>query len=141
MEAWNKFEFGHVGKEVARLQKWLEWLELYPIDVGVIQSIRETRFELNCGLEKESLMWKQRAKLHWFKEGDHNMSYFHAKTSSPFLKKILLREFLMSKRIGKIMNQLLLRFLRITTPNFLLPPPPRIFQKSWMQSKPRSLRT
>ena len=90
MEAWNKFEFDHVGKEVARLQKWLEWLELYPTDVGVIQSIRETRSELNCGLEKESLMWKQRAKLHWFKEGDRNMSYFHAKASSRFPKNSIV---------------------------------------------------
>nr|POE67802.1 hypothetical protein CFP56_29342 [Quercus suber] len=39
LEAWNRSEFGHVGKEVARLQKQLEWLELQPTDAGVIQKI------------------------------------------------------------------------------------------------------
>ena len=50
LEAWNRSRFGHVGKEVARLQKCLEWLELQPTDAGVIQSIHETRSKLNCWL-------------------------------------------------------------------------------------------
>ena len=28
LDAWNKFEFGHVGRKTAKLQKHLEWLEL-----------------------------------------------------------------------------------------------------------------
>ena len=28
LEAWNKGEFGHVGRKIAELQKHLEWLEL-----------------------------------------------------------------------------------------------------------------
>lgn len=28
LEAWNKIEFGHVGRKIAELQKPLEWLEL-----------------------------------------------------------------------------------------------------------------
>ena len=35
-------------------------------------------------------MWKQRAKLHWFKEGDRNTSYFHAKASSWFQKNSIV---------------------------------------------------
>jgi len=34
-------------------------------------------------------MWKQRAKLHWFKEGDRNTSYFHVKASSQFQKNTI----------------------------------------------------
>lgn len=30
LEAWNKTVFGHVGRGVDELQKWLEWLELQP---------------------------------------------------------------------------------------------------------------
>ena len=59
---------------------------MQPTDAGVIQKIRETKSELNCWIEKENLIWKQRAKLHWFKEGDCNTSYFHAKASSRFQK-------------------------------------------------------
>ena len=28
LDVWNRNDFGHVGKEIARLQKYLEWLEL-----------------------------------------------------------------------------------------------------------------
>ena len=35
-------------------------------------------------------MWQQRAKLHWFGEGDHNTSYFHAKASSRFPKNSIV---------------------------------------------------
>lgn len=78
--------FGHVGKEINRLQKHLEWLEVQPTDPGIIQKIRETRTELNCWLEKENSMWKHRSRLDWFREGDRYTRFFHAKASSRFQK-------------------------------------------------------
>ena len=30
LETWNKEEFGHVGRKIAELQKYLKWLELQP---------------------------------------------------------------------------------------------------------------
>ena len=45
LEEWNWTEFGHVGKEIARLQKLLE---VQPTNLEVIKHIRETRVELNC---------------------------------------------------------------------------------------------
>ena len=57
LDAWNKVEFGHVGRMIAELQKHLEWLELQPSSPSTIQDMRRTRIELNCWHEKEDNMW------------------------------------------------------------------------------------
>lgn len=87
LEAWN--EFGHVGREIARLQKHLEWLEMQPTDSGIIQNIRKTRIELNYWIDKENTMWKQRSRLDWFRERDRNTKFFHVEASSWFQKNTI----------------------------------------------------
>ena len=57
LDAWNKVEFGHVGRMIAELQKHLEWLELQPSSPSTIQDMRRTRIELNCWHEKEDTVW------------------------------------------------------------------------------------
>lgn len=57
LELWNKNVFGHVGKNIARLQKHLEWLELQSASPENIMSMRETKVECNCWLDKEDAMW------------------------------------------------------------------------------------
>lgn len=58
LDAWNKSEFGHVGKTIATLQARLEWLELQPATLDLIQDFKSTRVELNSWLEKEDEMWR-----------------------------------------------------------------------------------
>ena len=45
--------------------------------------------ELNCWLDKEDAMWKQRARLNWFQEGDRKTRFFHARASSMFQKNLI----------------------------------------------------
>lgn len=81
-----------MGMEIAQLQKHLEWLEVQPIDTGIIQDARKTRIKHNYWLDKENSMWKQRSRLdwfEWFREGDHNTRFFHAKASSWFQKNTI----------------------------------------------------
>ena len=82
LDAWNKVEFGHVGRMIAELQKHLEWLELQPSSPSTIQDMRRTRIELSCWHEKEDTMWHQRSRINWFQSGDRNTGFFHAKASS-----------------------------------------------------------
>ncbi|XP_075669717.1 uncharacterized protein LOC142639416 [Castanea sativa] len=89
LQEWNQSEFGHVGKKVAQLQKLLEVLEMQPTSPEVIKHMRETRVELNCWLEKEAAMWKQRARVDWFREGDRNTGFFHAEVSSRYQKNLI----------------------------------------------------
>ena len=81
LDAWNKVEFGHVGRMIAELQKHLEWLELQPSSPSTIQDMRRTRIELNCWHEEDT-MWHQWTRINWFQSGDRNTGFFHAKASS-----------------------------------------------------------
>ena len=40
LEMWNKSVFGHLGNNLTRLQKHLEWLELQSVTPKVIASMR-----------------------------------------------------------------------------------------------------
>ena len=78
---WNKDEFGNVGAKVTNLQARLAFLENHPTSPNLIHALRNTRIELNCWLDREDEMWRQRARQNWFQGGDRNMNYFHAKAS------------------------------------------------------------
>ena len=82
MDAWNKTEFGHVGRTIFELQDQLEGLELQPLSLEVIQAMRSTWIDLNYWLEKEDAMWRQRSRINWFQSGDKNTTFFHAKASA-----------------------------------------------------------
>ena len=88
LEVWNVNEYGHVGKKIVGLQKRLEGLEMLASSPTVIKDLRDTRVELNCWLDKENAMWKQRARLNRFQEGDRNTHFFHAKASARFQKNL-----------------------------------------------------
>ena len=48
LSAWNKSEFGHVGRKISNLQRRLEGLELLPASTEQIRELKSTRIELNC---------------------------------------------------------------------------------------------
>ena len=74
----------HVGREISRLQRQLKELEIQATSLSTIKALKETRVELNCWLEKEDSMWRQRSRLNWFRDGDRNTRFFHAKAFSRF---------------------------------------------------------
>ena len=82
LEVWNGVEFGSVGKTVAELQKKVEWLELQPSTPDIIRYLRNTRIELNCWMDKEDNMWRQRSRISWMQSGDRNTRFFHEKASA-----------------------------------------------------------
>ena len=89
LDDWNKNDFGHVGQQIARLQKSLEWLELQPTSPSIITEIQKTTVELNCWLDKDNAMWLQRSRINWFQDGDRNTRYFHSKASARFQNNMI----------------------------------------------------
>ena len=89
LAAWNKAEFGHIGRKISEPQTRLEWLELQPSTPDLIHAMKSTRLDLNCSLEKEDEMWRQRSRLNWFQAGDRNTSFFHAKALTRYTKNYM----------------------------------------------------
>ena len=87
--AWNKNEFGHVGKKIKSLQRHLEWVDFQSTSPAIIEDIRNTRVELNCWLDKEDTMLLQRSRINWFQDGDQNTRFFHSKASTRYQKNFI----------------------------------------------------
>ena len=57
-------------------------VRIEPVSKELVEALRHTRIELNCWLDREDDMWRQRSMINWFQNGDRNTSFFHAKASS-----------------------------------------------------------
>ena len=77
---WNDTKFGHVGRQITRLEKELQVLEHN--SQSNFEQIQSVCKSLNSWLDVENTMWHQRAKHMWIIDGDRNTSFFHQKASN-----------------------------------------------------------
>ncbi|KAL3833965.1 hypothetical protein ACJIZ3_008701 [Penstemon smallii] len=78
---WSKSSFGNVNKQICKLKKELHTLRTGRITPASKQKEKDVSRELELLLDKENMMWEQRAKAHWLKDGDRNTSFFHARAT------------------------------------------------------------
>ncbi|KAL0329039.1 UNVERIFIED_CONTAM: hypothetical protein Sradi_4890600 [Sesamum radiatum] len=79
---WDRERFGHVKRRVRELEEKLEAYAKDPISASDNAKRSALRGELDEFLTREEIMWKQRGKAQWLREGDRNTPYFHARTSA-----------------------------------------------------------
>lgn len=73
---WNKAVFGRIEQEIKQKRRLLQDLQnnvIYMEDVGKERELRE---DLECLLQREELMWAQKARSEWILKGDRNTRYF-----------------------------------------------------------------
>lgn len=51
--------------------------------------MKKTQIDLNCWLENEDEMWRQRSRINWLQSGDRNTRFFHEKASARFKKNYI----------------------------------------------------
>jgi hypothetical protein len=78
---WGKNTFGSVRKKIHKLERHLKNLRLVPWSSTDLEA-REIERELCELFEREDIMARQRSRIEWLKEGDHNTAFFHARASA-----------------------------------------------------------
>ncbi|XP_075675171.1 uncharacterized protein LOC142644440 [Castanea sativa] len=78
---WNRNVFGHVSRQIQAKRKVFNSLILRDRDGYYGAEINRFRKEISDLLDSEEIMWSQRSKALWLKEGDRNTKFFHHRAS------------------------------------------------------------
>lgn len=88
--SWSSQVFGSVNKEIKLLKTRLEDLQKSDF-IGNQEYIKTISSRLDEILLREEIMWKQRSRINWLREGDQNTRYFHRKASGRSKKNKISR--------------------------------------------------
>ena len=124
---------GGIPKKIAEKRRILNSITTVDQQGDRGAEINQLREEINDLLDSEETIWRQRSKVHWYREGDRNTKFFHA-----MLRKGGKRIPFWGSRImvgyGVKVRKVSLPLQYPTLRKYILPPPPPGSMKSLVQS-------
>ena len=90
LATWNKNVVGNISKKITKKRKTLNSLAMQDQGGSLGSKLNQIRRGINDLLDSEETMWHQRSKVHWYKEGDRNIKFFHAQSLERRKKNTLL---------------------------------------------------
>ena len=90
LTTWNQNVVGNISKQIQEKRKALNSLTMNDQHGSRGADINHLRKEINDLLDSEETIWRQRSKVHWYKEGDRNTKFFHARASERRRKNTIL---------------------------------------------------
>lgn len=82
LQDWKEHTFGNVKKRICQLKQDLENIQNLPRNSETMSKEEELVHEIYEWLLREEILWKQRARTDWIREGDNNTKYFHRHASA-----------------------------------------------------------
>jgi hypothetical protein len=67
---WSRRMFGNVTRQLANKRHRLTAAEEAALHRGSLACTKDLKSEINCLLEKEERLWRQRSRASWLKAGD-----------------------------------------------------------------------
>ena len=78
LQEWSRSKFGSIRQKLKELRDKLGAAQSNADDAGRTEARRIVE-EMNELLYREEMMWLQRSRISWLKEGDRNTKFFHRK--------------------------------------------------------------
>ncbi|KAL8519241.1 hypothetical protein ACS0TY_010254 [Phlomoides rotata] len=89
--AWEEDEFGNIGKRLRKAKEKLAELQQKPHTRETVSIMNELDNEIEDLMKLEEMMWFQRSRVFWLKDGDRNTTFFHKKASHRRQRNIIDR--------------------------------------------------
>ncbi|KAK6134037.1 hypothetical protein DH2020_032216 [Rehmannia glutinosa] len=78
---WSKHNQRDTNSDIETIKKRILSLKNGAISEEAKAELQQLQIKLDLLLDQLDIKWKQRAKQHWYKEGDRNTQFFHAYAS------------------------------------------------------------